>query len=50
MDEFGDKLAGEGFMSAQELEDLRTDWLGASSDSNAFIYTPVLVQIVAKKR
>jgi ubiquinone/menaquinone biosynthesis C-methylase UbiE len=50
IEDFGDTLAAEGFMSTEELEQLRHDWTEASSRSGAFIYTPVLVQLVARKR
>jgi precorrin-6B methylase 2 len=48
-DDFGEKLAAGGFMSAQALEHLRADWRSASAAPDAFIYTPILVQIVASK-
>ena len=50
MSDFGDKLADGGFMGADEVRELREDWARASQDPLAFIYTPVLVQIVARKR
>jgi cyclopropane fatty-acyl-phospholipid synthase-like methyltransferase len=50
MADFGEKLVDDGVMAAADLQDLRTDWARASTDPRAFIYTPVLVQIVAKKR
>ena len=42
MEDFGEKLVAEGFMSAGDLADLRSDWAGAAADPNAFIYTPVV--------
>jgi len=47
--EAADKLAAEGLMSAEELRDLRLDWHDASGRPGAFIYTPVLLQVVARK-
>jgi SAM-dependent methyltransferase len=49
MDDFGAKLVGEGLMSESELRDLKTDWAAVSRDPGAFIYTPVLLQVVARK-
>jgi len=49
IEDFGDKLAAEGLMSAEELRDLRLDWHDASGRPGAFIYTPVLLQVVARK-
>lgn len=49
MSDFGDKLAAGGFMSADEVRDLHEDWARAARDPLAFIHTPVLVQIVARK-
>lgn len=50
IEDFGDKLAAEGLLGRDELRDLRLDWKEASGRPGAFIYTPVLVQIVARKR
>jgi hypothetical protein len=36
-------------MSPEALRDLETDWRAVSKNRDAFIYTPVLVQIVARK-
>ncbi|HYH41573.1 MAG TPA: methyltransferase domain-containing protein [Burkholderiales bacterium] len=47
--DFGDKLAAEGYMTRDELEMLRTDWAAASGTPDAFIYTPILLQVVARK-
>ena len=49
MEDFGEKLVAEGFMGADDLANLRADWSVAAGDPNAFIYTPVLLQIVARK-
>jgi SAM-dependent methyltransferase len=50
MSDFGEKLVEGGFMTAAEHHGLHEDWARASSDPLAFIYTPVLVQIVARRR
>jgi hypothetical protein len=49
MDDFGDTLVANGFMTAEALRNLQHDWTLASSNPNAFIYTPVLLQLVARK-
>jgi SAM-dependent methyltransferase len=49
MTDFGETLAADGLMSNDELRELREDWARASADPQAFIYTPVLIQIVARK-
>ena len=49
MDDFGDKLVALSFMSPEELSGLRADWTRIAREENAFIYTPILVQIVARK-
>ncbi|HYC48125.1 MAG TPA: methyltransferase domain-containing protein [Burkholderiales bacterium] len=50
MEDFGDTLEAQGFMTAAELQALRNDWAARSASRDAFIYTPVLLQIVARKR
>lgn len=47
--EFGAKFAADGYMTAEALEHLQADWQAASGNPDAFIHTPVLVQIVARK-
>jgi ubiquinone/menaquinone biosynthesis C-methylase UbiE len=49
MADFGERLVAESFMPPEALRDLETEWQEVSSDPGAFIYTPVLVQIVARK-
>jgi SAM-dependent methyltransferase len=49
IEDFGDTLAAEGLLGADELRDLRLDWHDASGRPGAFIYTPVLLQVVARK-
>jgi hypothetical protein len=49
MQDFGDKLVSNRFMTAETLEHLQHDWLLVSKNPNAFIYTPVLLQLVARK-
>jgi SAM-dependent methyltransferase len=50
MADFGEKLVSDGVMDSAELRGLHEDWARVATDPQAFIYTPVLVQIVAKKR
>ena len=50
MADFGDKLVADRLMTSAELRDLHEDWVRVSTDSRAFIYTPVLVQVVATRR
>lgn len=47
--DFGDTLAAEGYMTRAELGMLQTDWAAASTAPDAFIYTPILLQVVARK-
>lgn len=49
IEDFGGKLVAGGFMSERDLRDLIADWSRIGSDATAFMYTPVLVQIVARK-
>jgi SAM-dependent methyltransferase len=49
VDDFGDKLAADGLMSGDEVRNLRSDWSAAGADPNAFIHTPILAQVVARK-
>ena len=50
MQDFGETLAAGGFMSADELAHLRRDWADASQRSEAFMHTPLLLRVVARKR
>jgi ubiquinone/menaquinone biosynthesis C-methylase UbiE len=47
--DFGDTLASDGYMTREALRQLQDDWAQRSQQDDAFIYTPVLVQLVAKK-
>lgn len=49
MADFGDTLAAGGFLTADELRDLHHDWAEASRNEGAFIHTPLLLCIVARK-
>ncbi|MGZ8197342.1 MAG: class I SAM-dependent methyltransferase [Burkholderiales bacterium] len=49
MEDFGETLVTNGFMAAGALQDLHHDWALAARDPNAFMYTPVLLQLVARK-
>ena len=50
MADFGDTLAAGGFMTADELRELRHDWAEASRHDQAFIHTPLLLRVVARKK
>jgi len=47
--DFGEKLAADGLMSADDVLALKQDWAAASRLPDAFIHTPILLQIVARK-
>ena len=49
MEDFGDTLVARGFMTAEALRNVQHDWALASGNPDAFIYTPVLLQLVARK-
>lgn len=49
MEDFGEKLVLEGFMSGEALQHLRHDWAAISTQPQAFIHTPILLQVVARK-
>jgi hypothetical protein len=49
MEDFGDTLVSNGFMTAGDLRTLQHDWALASANTDAFIFTPVLLQLVARK-
>ena len=47
--DFGEKLAADGLMSADDVLALKKDWAAAARQPDAFIYTPILLQVVARK-
>ena len=47
--DFGDTLAADGLMTHADLQQLRQDWTATSQQQDAFIHTPVLIQLVAQK-
>lgn len=47
--DFGEKLTADGLMSRDDLLNLQSDWREQSQQPDAFIYTPVLLQVVAQK-
>jgi SAM-dependent methyltransferase len=49
IEDFGAKLVAGSFMSAQALHDLEIGWSALEREAGAFIYTPVLAQIVARR-
>jgi ubiquinone/menaquinone biosynthesis C-methylase UbiE len=50
IDDFADTFAADGLMSRADVEHLKTDWASAAAQPVAFIYTPVLLQIVARRK
>lgn len=48
--DFGAKLVSDGLMTADELKHLQHDWAEISKRPDAFIHTPTLLQIVARKK
>jgi ubiquinone/menaquinone biosynthesis C-methylase UbiE len=48
--DFGPKFVEEGFLSSNEWELLQRDWAALSKQPLAFIYTPVLLQVIAERR
>lgn len=49
IEDFGEKLTSDGLMAPDDLHDLRKDWAHLSKQQHAFIYTPVLIQLVARR-
>jgi hypothetical protein len=49
MTDFGDTLVSDAHMTRGELDTLRADWADASMNANAFIHTPLILQVVARK-
>ena len=50
MADFGDKLVAQGLMTREEFRDLKSDWKELSRQQHdAFIHTPILIQLVAQK-
>ena len=48
-EDFGEKFVDEKLMTADELQKLLLGWSKISKGKDSFIYTPVLVQITARK-
>jgi SAM-dependent methyltransferase len=49
IEDFGEKLVADRLMTADDLQCLKNDWTRLSRQPTAFIYTPVLLQVVARK-
>jgi hypothetical protein len=48
--DFGPKFVESDLLKSEEWEALQRDWGAFTKESNAFIYTPVLLQVVAERR
>jgi SAM-dependent methyltransferase len=49
IDDFAPKFVDEGLIQRIEWETLQRDWATLSAQPHAFIYTPILVQVVAER-
>ena len=47
--DFGPRFVDEGLLSADEFDSLQRDWAVLPLQPGAFIYTPVLLQVVAER-
>jgi hypothetical protein len=47
--DFGPKFVEEGLLRPEQLGVLQRDWAAFSSQTHAFIYTPILLQVVAER-
>jgi ubiquinone/menaquinone biosynthesis C-methylase UbiE len=47
--DFSPKFVEEGLLQPQQLQALERDWADLSSQPHAFIYTPILLQIIAER-
>lgn len=47
--DFGPKFVEEGLLQRQQLDALLRDWAVRSSQPHAFIYTPILLQVIAER-
>jgi cyclopropane fatty-acyl-phospholipid synthase-like methyltransferase len=47
--DFGPKFVELGLMRPSEWADLQRDWAALSQDPHAFIYTPILLQVIAER-
>ena len=47
--DFGQKFVEEGLLRPDQLDGLQRDWADFSGQPHAFIYTPILLQIVAER-
>jgi hypothetical protein len=49
MRDFGPKFVESGLLSASEWDQLQQDWAALSGQPFAFIYTPILLQVIAER-
>jgi SAM-dependent methyltransferase len=47
--DFGPKFVEEGLLQPDQLDSLQRDWADLSGQPHAFIYTPILLQVVAER-
>ena len=47
--DFGPKFVEEGLLQPQQLDALQRDWADLSGQPHAFIYTPILLQLIAER-
>jgi hypothetical protein len=47
--DFGPKFVEEGLLQPQQLDALQRDWADLSGQPHAFIYTPILLQVIAER-
>jgi hypothetical protein len=50
MRDFGPTFVAEGLLARSEWDQLQRDWSALSTDPLAFMYTPVLLQVIAERR
>jgi SAM-dependent methyltransferase len=49
MQDFGPKFVETGLLRSAEWETLQRDWVASSRQPQAFIYTPILLQVIAER-
>ena len=50
MRDFGPTFVAEGLLAGSEWDQLQQDWSARSTEPHAFMYTPVLLQVIAERR
>jgi len=48
--DFGPTFVADGLLAADEWDQLQREWTARSTNPQAFIYTPVLLQVIAERR